>query len=184
MCLYFSNMWLFYKRPYWIPMPKLHCVSNIYLSSFPDNSAGILWAFLSMYFFQFFNRKFYFDNCRFTCDSWIRKVPWRRDRLPTVVFTVVFSFLGGSDGKESACSVGDLGLIPGWQPIPVFLPGESPWIEEPGGLQSMGSQRVVHNWAINTHKHVLPKKIKLYVLNICHFYLFIMPNRAKKIPNW
>ena len=25
-----------------------------------------------------------------------------------------------------------------WQPIPVFLPGESPWTEEPGGLKSMG----------------------------------------------
>ena len=25
---------------------------------------------------------------------------------------------------------------------PVFLPGESPWTEEPGRLQSMGSQRV------------------------------------------
>ena len=29
-----------------------------------------------------------------------------------------------------------------WQPTPVFSPGESPWTEEPGGLQSMGSQRV------------------------------------------
>ena len=27
-----------------------------------------------------------------------------------------------------------------WQPTPVFLPGESSWTEEPGGLQSMGSQ--------------------------------------------
>ena len=27
---------------------------------------------------------------------------------------------------------------------PVFLPGESPWTEEPGGLQSMGLQRVGH----------------------------------------
>ena len=27
-----------------------------------------------------------------------------------------------------------------WQPTPVFLPGEYPWTEEPGGLQSMGSQ--------------------------------------------
>ena len=25
-----------------------------------------------------------------------------------------------------------------WQPTPVFLPGESPWIEEPGGLPFMG----------------------------------------------
>ena len=23
-------------------------------------------------------------------------------------------FLGGADGKESACSAGDLGLVPGW----------------------------------------------------------------------
>ena len=37
-----------------------------------------------------------------------------------------------------------------WQPIPVFLPGEPAWTEEPGGLQSMGSQRIGHNWATNT----------------------------------
>ena len=29
-----------------------------------------------------------------------------------------------------------------WQPTPVFLPGESPWTEGPGGLQSIGSHRV------------------------------------------
>ena len=34
-----------------------------------------------------------------------------------------------------------------WQPSPVFFPGESPWTEESGGLQFMGSQRVGHNWA-------------------------------------
>ena len=39
-------------------------------------------------------------------------------------------FPGGSDGKESACNVGDLGSISWlgkspWQPTPVFLPGES-----------------------------------------------------------
>ena len=31
------------------------------------------------------------------------------------------------------------------KPTPVFLLGESPWTEEPGGLQSMGSQRVGHD---------------------------------------
>ena len=36
-------------------------------------------------------------------------------------------------------------LEEGMQPTPVFLPGESPWTEEPGGLQSMGSQRAGHN---------------------------------------
>ena len=35
-----------------------------------------------------------------------------------------------------------------WQPIPVLLPGKSHgWMEEPGRLQSMGSQRVRHGWA-------------------------------------
>ena len=29
-----------------------------------------------------------------------------------------------------------------WQPTPVFLPRESPWTEEPDGLQSVGSLRV------------------------------------------
>ena len=35
---------------------------------------------------------------------------WRRDRLPTPVF---LGFPGGSAGKESVCSAGDLGAIPG-----------------------------------------------------------------------
>ena len=42
-------------------------------------------------------------------NSWVRKIPWRRDRLPTPVF---IGFPDGSDSKESACNVGDLGLIP------------------------------------------------------------------------
>ena len=48
----------------------------------------------------------------------------------------------------NAEDVRDVGLIPGredpwrgaWQSTPVFVPGESPWTEGPGGLQSMGLQ--------------------------------------------
>ena len=39
-------------------------------------------------------------------DSWVRKIPWRRDRLPSPVF---LGFPGGSAGKESDCNAGDLG---------------------------------------------------------------------------
>ena len=49
-----------------------------------------------------------------------------------------------------------IGKIPwgrAWQPTPVFLPGESPWTEKPGGLQSMGSQRVGHDWAARHMQH-------------------------------
>ena len=45
-------------------------------------------------------------------------------------------------------SISRLGRFPwsrAWQPTPVFLPGESPWTEEPGKVQSKGSQRVRHN---------------------------------------
>ena len=43
-------------------------------------------------------------------NSWVGKIPWRRDRLSIPVF---LGFPGGSAGKESACNVGDLGLVPG-----------------------------------------------------------------------
>ena len=33
-----------------------------------------------------------------------------------------------------------------WQPTPVFFPGGIPWTEKPGGLQSVQSQRVGHDW--------------------------------------
>ena len=42
--------------------------------------------------------------------SWVWRIPWRRDRLPTPGF---LGFPGGSGSKVSACHVGDLGLIPG-----------------------------------------------------------------------
>ena len=69
---------------------------------------------------------------------------------------------GGSDGKESARRAGDPGLISGsgrprkilGQEDPLeeamathssILAWRIPWTEEPGRLQSMGSQRVGHN---------------------------------------
>ena len=43
------------------------------------------------------------------------KISWRRDRLPTPVF---LGFPDGSAGKESACTVGDLGSILGLERCP------------------------------------------------------------------
>ena len=61
-------------------------------------------------------------------------------------------FSGGSDGKESACSAGDLGSIPRSGRCPgegngnhsSILAWRIPWTEEPGELQSMGLQRAGH----------------------------------------
>ena len=64
----------------------------------------------------------------------------------------------GSDGKEFACNAGDSGLIPGSGRSPgegnathsSILAWRISWTEEPGGLQSTGSERVGHNRAIFT----------------------------------
>ena len=39
--------------------------------------------------------------------------PWRLEKWPDL--SQPHGFPGGSAGKESACNVGDLGLIPGWE---------------------------------------------------------------------
>ena len=36
------------------------------------------------------------------------------------------------------------------------------WTEEPGGLQSMGSKRVGHDWATNTHFNLIYKLERIY----------------------
>ena len=62
---------------------------------------------------------------------------------------------GGPDIKESVCSAGGLGSFPGWGRSPGGGPGnplqysrlETPqWTEEPGGLQSVGSQGAGRDW--------------------------------------
>jgi len=60
---------------------------------------------------------------------------------------------------KSACNEGDLNLIPGLGRSPegvqdpVFLPGESQWTKEPGGLESMGSQKSDTTEQLSTHTH-------------------------------
>ena len=60
-----------------------------------------------------------------------------------------WGFHGGSDSKESTCNAGDLGwedpLEKGMATHSSILAWTIPWTEEPGGLQSMGSQRVRHD---------------------------------------
>ena len=81
------------------------------------------------------------------------EILWRRNRLPTPVF---LGFPCGSAGKESTCNVGDLGSILGWEDLlkkemathSSILAWRIPWT-----VQSMGLQRVRHNWVIFTSLH-------------------------------
>ena len=63
-------------------------------------------------------------------------------------------FPDGSDGKESACNAGDPGSIPGSGRSPgggndnpfQYSCLDNSMDREPGGLQSMGLQRVGYDW--------------------------------------
>ena len=68
-------------------------------------------------------------------DSWEGKIHWRRDRLPTPVF---LDFPAGSAGKESACNMGDLGLIPGL--------GRAPGEGKGYPLQYSGLENSMSSW--------------------------------------
>ena len=80
------------------------------------------------------------QSCLTLCNSMNRSTP---------PFKIILGFPGNLVGKESTCNTGDLGLIPGsGRPLEKemathssTLAWEIPWTEEPGGLQSMGSQR-------------------------------------------
>ena len=70
-----------------------------------------------------------------------------------MLLLIYMGFPGGSEVKASAWNAGDLGSIPGLEdPLEKEMATHSstlawriPWREEPGGLQSMGSQRVRHD---------------------------------------
>ena len=63
------------------------------------------------------------------------------------------------------------------QPTPVFLPGEFPWTEGPGRLQSMGPQRVRHCWVTKQQQRSLLLKSEntwvLVLLWVCETGLLI-----------
>ena len=79
-------------------------------------------------------------------------------------------FPGGSDGWvwlqwERLRFNPWVGKIPWrrkWKPTPSILAWKIPWMEEPGRLQSMGSQRVGNDWATNIFTFI----IRFYLLKI------------------
>ena len=75
--------------------------------------------------------------------------------------------------KNSPAHAGDaagMGLIPRLGrpsgkangPTPVILAWKIPWAEEPGGPQSMGSQRVGHDW---TSEHSTLDAISIFAFS-------------------
>ena len=121
------------------------------------------------YIFSLNSRLIFLEACVASFSSvqslsrvWLFVTPWITAHQASLSITNSRSspklmFPGSSDSKASAYNVGDLGSIPGSGRSPEEGNGnplqdyclENPITEEPGRLQSMGLQRVRHNWAIS-----------------------------------
>ena len=85
--------------------------------------------------------------------SWVRKIPWRRDRLFTLA---CLGFPYVSAGKESACNVGDLGLIPGKIPwrrerLPTPVGREFHGLYSPCGCKKSDTTEQISHSSSNFH---------------------------------
>ena len=97
-------------------------------------------------------------------------------------------FLGGTSGKEPACQCRRLKPVQslGWQDAleesmathSSILAWRIPWTAEPGRSQSMGLQRVGHNWSDLAYTHTetpnTSLKILLLVKKILSVLMFVL----------
>ena len=119
-------------------------------------------------------------------NSWVRKIPWRRDRLPTPVF---MGFPGGSAGKESACNVGEPDSISGfgkipwsrkWQPTPVFLPGKFHGHKasyEPTGIVGIATHEI--SWITEILCFCCKSHLKIFFFKAQRGYICLMFHNGK-----
>ena len=100
--LSFSHLFFFLKLIRKHPSIKSGRYSTMpmYKKGFPDSSVG---------------KEIRLQSRWHRFDSWVGKIRWRRDSLPTPVF---LDFPCGPAGKEFACNVGDPGSTPGLERSP------------------------------------------------------------------
>ena len=98
------------------------------------------------------------------------------------MYTIAFP--GGSVVKQFACNAGtwakSLGqedpLERGTATHSKILAWRMSWTEEPGRLQSMGSQRIKHDWAVNTHSYAHTHThtlVIVYILVLAYYMYYI-----------
>ena len=106
--------------------------------------------------------------------------PWGHKDRTRLSYWTELNWTGGSDGKESACNAGDVGLSLSWDdPLEEnmatgssILAWRIPQTEEPGGLQSIGSQSRTRLSDTYTHKK---KPERLSIVGSKFSLLRIMP---------
>ena len=110
--------------------------------------------------------------------SWlIENVNWPLQRNQMHKWMKSRNSWAGLDGKESSCNAGDLGLILGQEdPLEKGMANHSRllarrilWTEEISELQSMGSQRVGHDWVTYTFRRWSTRKLISELLLLLYY---------------
>ena len=87
------------------------------------------------------------------------------------VTCLCYPFPGSSVGKESACSAGDWGWILEKEMAShsSVLAWKIPWTEEPDGLQSVGLQRLGHDWVTSSFTSLYLSLLSSRNIHTCCF---------------
>ena len=109
-------------------------------------------------------------HCRTSPEvQWLKNLPSIQEMQEMWVWS-----LGQEDPLEECMATHSISSILAWK---------IPWIEEPGGRQSMGLQRVGHDWSwLSTHAHFIASTIKSLFLgwNIERTYIQMANIHTKK----
>ena len=86
-------------------------------------------------------------------------------------------------------NAGNMGLIPGSGRFPGeevathrrILARRIPWTEEPGGLQSMGSQRAEHDFVTKQENYNMSnsEEMQMLLISNCFFFLIAHLNKGR-----
>ena len=149
-----------------------------------QHNCAVVWTFLTLPFFGTGMKTDLFQSCG---HCWVFQICWHiegstftasfvfygRSIPPLSIFLIShkgMGFPGGSvvnNPPANARAAGDAGWSLGQEdPLEAEMATHSsilariiPWTEEPGGLQSMGSQRVRHDWATELYQTEQKQKI-------------------------
>ena len=113
-----------------------------------ESNRGLLYYRLILYQISYQGSPLLYDSCT---KSVIRK----QGKIIIIKGGRILGFPSGSDGKVSACNAGETRVWSLGRECPLekemvthssTFAWKIPWMEEPGWLQSMGLQRVRHDW--------------------------------------
>ena len=105
------------------------------------------------------------ENSSMSLEDWITAILLKPQKFETGASQVVKNLPVNAGDTWAVCLIPGSGISPGEEMVPhsSIFAWKIPWTEEPAGLQSLGSQKVGHNWAHSTkisYKNKTRKKHK------------------------